>query len=145
MERAIRLARWFGHEALRVQDLLASRDDGNLDAIERKIADAGGEITVRGLMRRQHRGTAASARAQLDALERAGRGHWAESDDGEREVFRLGPAPAQATPAPTAAPERQPVSASEEPPPLERAAPDRVCQRVSDYIDKNSNASENGS
>lgn len=88
MRGAIRLAQWFGREALRVQRLLQMPESSTSDRLEAWIESKGGTVTPRDVQRRGRGGTTVGAsRTVLQALVDAGRGHWL---DAERTRLRLG-------------------------------------------------------
>jgi len=79
MAAGVRLAKWFGREAVRVYSIFGENDDeGHNRQLVELIYQRGGEITVRDLCRgpRKYRGQTEKAKADLDALEVAGVGRW---------------------------------------------------------------------
>lgn len=91
MEGAIKLARWFAREALRVQVLLTEAgEQRDLGRIERRIAALGGDVSVRDWQRKHHRMSSEQAQDELDSLALAGRAHWLPGT-GRSRVLRLGP------------------------------------------------------
>lgn len=74
---AIRLAHWFGAEALRVHALLGSSDaERELDRFEERISVRGGSVSVRDWHRMRSKRSASEARAELQRLVDAKRARW---------------------------------------------------------------------
>ena len=79
LNAGIALARWFGTETQRVyQSMHQSDEERERDALQNWIATKGGCVTIRDLQRhlRRYANDSERARADLDALVKAGRGRW---------------------------------------------------------------------
>jgi hypothetical protein len=107
MRSAIRLALWFGREALRVHALLdRSGNDRELDGFEERIARRGGSVSVRDWQRMRSKRRAAEAREELQRLVEAGRAQWEPRGGSAGPVLVLtgrqpGKAPREAPPTAT--------------------------------------------
>lgn len=97
VDAGVRLAEWYGNEALRVYGLFAETDDDRQqrDLVE-WIRRRGGTVTVRDLTRgpRQYRGDSEAAELALRELADAGIGSWDSCPAGDQggrptQVFRL--------------------------------------------------------
>lgn len=85
MARAIRVANWFAAETERVYAILgATADESEQDSLLAWIERKGGRATVRDVTHglRRFRGKPKEAHAALDALLKAGRGHWSRPAPG---------------------------------------------------------------